>query len=377
MGLKKLNAMLGTGVLAALAFTGCDEQPVAPAEKSIEPNEPVGANPIRFREQALEGTDSVTGERTIRDPQTGETYLLNPNRKLMTAGPSGTALSKVGANIRSQVDRSGHLETRWYECASPTPTNHNTVSCQVEPGFLVVGGGAYADYGTGSGALLTESRPLDWNLNTWVASSKDHMRSCLHTLHVYVIGMRLKKSDGTYMSDYDLWNYSYMDTKTGSISSYPQSVVTAIYPIVTGGGARTNWSGAGNLLIRSAYLGSQWAGQGRDLSVVDRTTVTSYIISFKRSIPGVGNFAVNSISQSVNTPANFVGTAASSISSGSVLTGLGVDLNPNNLAVPPARFLIGIRPEFIGGYAFAVGYNKDHVVATPGTMTVQAIGLSL
>lgn len=96
------------------------------------------------------------------------------------------------------TDWSGQVETRVYECASPAIAQHqNNIGCQVESEFILVGGGVYVEYLNGPGALLWESRPMDRNLSTWVASCKDREVSNPHRLFVYAIGLRLKDSNGT------------------------------------------------------------------------------------------------------------------------------------------------------------------------------------
>ncbi len=116
---------------------------------------------------------------------------------------------------------------------------HQSLGCQVESGFILTGGGAYVDYGTGAGALLWESRHLDANLITWVASSKDHTVSNPHFLHVYAIGVRLKDNQGAYIPAENLRG-SVIKFRTMTSSPavhYPEIDITGQYTL--GGGART------------------------------------------------------------------------------------------------------------------------------------------
>ena len=54
-------------------------------------------------------------------------------------------------------------------------------------GTVMIGGGAYDNYGTGAGNLLVQSYPAD--AETWSASGTDHIDASPGTLTVYAIGV--------------------------------------------------------------------------------------------------------------------------------------------------------------------------------------------
>ena len=126
----------------------------------------------------------------MNDPKYGDVYQLNPNRVRLGEASNTTQNSissqarAAGQSLGSQFDGSGQIEVAIWVSRSSFGA-HNRVACTVDPGFVCIGGGAYADYGNRYGALLTESRPFDGNFNSWVASSKDHEFSNPHTLSVY------------------------------------------------------------------------------------------------------------------------------------------------------------------------------------------------
>jgi hypothetical protein len=66
---------------------------------------------------------------------------------------------------------------------------HPSEECSPDRGFTLTGGGAFVDYGTGPGNLLTSSYPK--NDHTWAASSKDHKQASHATITAYAIGLKV------------------------------------------------------------------------------------------------------------------------------------------------------------------------------------------
>jgi hypothetical protein len=64
------------------------------------------------------------------------------------------------------------------------------ISVSVDDGYVLVGGGAFADDQSGKGVFLTKSWPDD-GLTTWSAESKSHIVSNPHYLTVYAMGMKI------------------------------------------------------------------------------------------------------------------------------------------------------------------------------------------
>ena len=208
------------------------------------------------------------------DPATGTSYQMNPNWGIVQRQPrQATEAVLPGTNglIQTYTDWSGQVETRIYECVSPNQAwIQNSIGCQVEAGFILVGGGAWADYGNGAGAFIWESRPLDENLSTWVGSSKDHVKNCPHYLHVYAIGLRLKDNSGNYVPKQTLlWNVIRLFQKTTSPAAHlntqhisysdwgPGNVASAVGTNL-GGGARANWTSTGAFLTEVGAGSTEW-----------------------------------------------------------------------------------------------------------------------
>ncbi len=311
------------------------------------------------------------GTRMVRDPQTHQEYLLNPNWRRMERFGEGRDRGRMVASL---YDWSGEVEVRLYEASSPKAQSHQSVGCQVEPDFVLVGGGAYVDYGNGGGAFLTESRPLDDRLTTWVASSKDHHVPCHHTLYVYAIGLRLRDRSGRPLPASELLREIRLHSTTSEVRSHPKTESPLPpHAFLLGGGARVNWTGAGNLLFKSTPTPYGWAASGKDHAYPSPASVTAYMISVPRRdrssyFRGLEFSVVERESPPVHTG---VGTARGDISPGWVLTGPGGwDASYREPPSPYAgRLLFGIRPE--GTYTTQVAaYTKDHIFPQGGATRV-------
>jgi hypothetical protein len=321
-----------------------------------------------------------------KDPKSGTTYLINPQWRIVQRAPKG--LAKTNGLLQTWTDWSGQVETRIYECTSPTKAQHqNSIGCQVEPGFILVGGGAYADYGTGgAGAMLWETRPLDENLVTWVASSKDHISPNSHSLSTYAIGMRLKNNAGTYIPKSSLLNSHIMfRTETSSPPAHfafysLQSYVSSGFwwdALYLGGGARMNWNCCGALLNKSLVENhghaSQYRGSGKDHGSSDPSTISVYGVFTLNSwdpdyprqsfpIEGFGTLDFKVATSNGNNVSTGVATALVDVESEYVITGPGGEAKATS---GPGRLLYGIKPT--GTHSGQIGvYSKDHKSVSGG-----------
>jgi hypothetical protein len=345
-------SMLGCMDLAARSYR---------EEPAQYPSEERPHRDSRERRHSREPVEYFPETKPYRDPGTGQEYLLNPNWRTIGKGEDG----------------SGQIEVVLYESSSTQVQQFNALGCQVAPGFIVVGGGAYADYGSGAGALLTETRPLDEKLTTWVASSKDHLFPCPHTLSVYAVGLRLRDRRGSPIPRSELLQYFRLNQSTSAIGSHVHSeslIPRRLFRL--GGGARVNYSGAGNLLVRSVPTPEGWAALSMDHTVVSPASLTAYTIYFTTpdgSIPGFGRWEYSVVEKDGPFVPTRVGIARHEVSPGWVLTGPGG--GDASYRSPPGyfgRLLFGIRPE--GAYVSQVAaYTKDHQYAQGGITRVSFI----
>jgi len=139
--------------------------------------------------------------------------------------------------------------------------------------FVVVGGGAMANYGTGVGSLLYASYPTD-DLSGWIGSGKDHDVSDPTTITVWAIG--LKKS---FLSAASMRVTSIREIS--SPADHPSITFSVSNFYLTGVGAIDNWTQFGNLLTAIYPQDHQTVvAEGKDHLVADPSTITVYSIGF-------------------------------------------------------------------------------------------------
>lgn len=149
---------------------------------------------------------------------------------------------------------------------------HPTSQIKISTTYLLTGGGAKVNW-SGAGNLLTASFPS--NKQTWEARSKDHTHKSPASITAYAIGIRPRNGA-------DLPK-SRIFSDTGSVAAHPtyKRTIEAGYTL-TGGGARDNWSGYGNLLTASYPLSStEWKAAGKDHKVSSPASLTVYAIGVK------------------------------------------------------------------------------------------------
>jgi len=311
---------------------------------------------------------------SVFDSETGTGYLLNPNWKRVPMGQPASLQKGLGQIVET-TDWSGTVTTRVYECSSSGYSV--TVACGVDADFVVVGGGAYADYGSGSGALLTESRPLDNVLQTWVASSKDFLVSNYHTLHCYAIGLRV-----TGLSRATLLSNMYLAQITSGVTAHPEA--GAGFPnedyVVVGGGARANYQPygtQGNFLTASNpyFADIGWYAKSKDHIRSNPASITSYAIGitsawFYGSSPWLERQVTTGTGPTVSKG---VSVAVAEVPYTWVLTGAGG--TADYYYTLPGRLLYGIRPIGPSSWNNVTVYSKDHSVTCAGSSTAYAVSI--
>lgn len=121
-------------------------------------------------------TDLASAQEIYRDEITGDEYVMNQNRRVLTTADVETDLNggdhdiepgelgslRQAINSSGTVrDGSGRVEVQIVECNSGAPrTGSISVGCSVGPDYVLIGGGAQDVY-SGQGAMLWESRPQD------------------------------------------------------------------------------------------------------------------------------------------------------------------------------------------------------------------------
>ena len=307
-------------------------------------------------------------------PAAGETnsesaeVFVDTNRTLVTRPsdlPSGTAALTVGGKITVNV---------WH-CQTSSPQAHPRLGCSVGSDHVLVGGGGWAEF-NGGGAFLTGSYPVDANLTTWQAESKDHGVSDPHILHTYAIGLKL-----TGVSRPTLMANMKLTSNTGESAAYADgwAEMPATHLLISGG-AKVNWSGAGNLLTSMGPNvgfcttdpcdGQRWLAGSKEHGWSSPATITAFAIGIKPTIAGFGNLkvvrhwlAVLGVSAGVGTFSGSVPTSTGAV----VSVGGGVSWEPNDAG----RLLFRMAPG-AGDNEFIL-QDRDHLVASASRVLVAQI----
>jgi hypothetical protein len=338
-------------------------------------------------------TSTNNGEpATFVDPETGATYLLSPNRRVVSAAEladgaedaeMADGVAKVTSALRatfSDVDESGSVAVQLAVCDSGSPkTGVVGVGCPVDDDFVLVGGGA-EDLYSGAGAMLFESRPAidpEWGVGKyWWGQSKDHLTAANHVLHVWAIGLKLRKTDGTWMSAAELrGNISYKPNQTTTATAAPQTscVVPAGQKII-GGGAKSLWQETGGVgqLLTTSFPGSAtaWNASAKDHLTSSHAHLRVYCVGINSTIANFGSLLINRKS----APSDF---------GGGVRTATGdVTLTPRHVPTcygggaswtgNKGRLLFRMSPGFNNNRQFRAS-SKDHGSADSGAVTAWVV----
>ena len=135
----------------------------------------------------------------------------------------------------------------------------------------MIGGGARANW-IGEGSLLFASCP--GTENSWIAAAKDHITQEIATVSAFAIG--IKKS---FLDEVGLKIIQKKITSKEPITQPNVNCTLDQSYRLTGGGAKTTWSGAGNLLTASFPQDRHsWVAQGKDHRRSDPATITAWAI---------------------------------------------------------------------------------------------------
>jgi hypothetical protein len=154
------------------------------------------------------------------------------------------------------------------ETADSDRRSHPERSISVKTGYVMVGGGAKANWNV-SGQLLTESAPV--GRDSWKGASKDHHQSEPSTVAVSVVGIRPKNGSKNI-------EIRVREIVT-SVAQHPEGRCPAPDGCrLIGGGARSNWAGDGNLLTASFPDGNDWVAKAKDHGTADPASITVFAL---------------------------------------------------------------------------------------------------
>lgn len=218
----------------------------------------------------------------------------------------------------------------------------------------LIGGGALVDP-VEPGNLLTGSFP---DGNCWVALSKDHKASSSATIKAFAIGI------------FDPSNEFQVITrqKTSGRTSHPSVVVDVDSGFtLTGGGGRTNFSGAGSLLVASfPQTATRWEVRAKDHQIANPATVTAFVIGIRRQTGGRVGSRIERATSVVEAHPQTIAR----LNSDFILTGGGA---LSNWAHPqPGNMLTSSFPTASNDW---MARSKDHFASSPASITTFAIGI--
>jgi hypothetical protein len=216
------------------------------------------------------------------------------------AAPDGEVVRTTSA-LTNYDYTVGKLHVRMKAC-DPTapPAGHNWTTCPVDPGFVVVGGGAEVVGGDSMqpGALLYASIRSG---ESWAAGSKHHVYQNPRTLRAYSLGLRI---DG--VSETDL--RTKFIRRVSAESPWGERLYARVNGpagfILIGGGAETirdtrihvdcNCSDDYLMLLRSRashdVSGDFWEAEAKDHLVVQHGFLHVEATFLAQTIPGIGTF---------------------------------------------------------------------------------------
>src|SRR5260370_7951728 len=157
-------------------------------------------------------------------------------------------------------------------CAWSPVDPHPVANCSVNPGFVLVGGGAEVEGTANGGGLLTHSFPI--NKSTWTVASKDHMVSFPHRIRAYSVGMQLQG-----MPEATLRSLVTITQSTSALGHAPSATATIPhFHVMLSGGAVSNYQGQGQLLTGSfPSSDTTWAPSAKNHEVSNVATVPAFL----------------------------------------------------------------------------------------------------
>lgn len=169
---------------------------------------------------------------------------------------------------------------------TPAPTNHPKAEAILPGEFVLVGGGARANWdGTGGpGSLLYACRPGTGE--SWFAAAKDHRLANPATVTAYAIGVRGSILDSLGLKVVRFRANSVTAVAEPSVAGGPGDEREAT---LISGGAETHWTGSGSLLTACspdvAWGGPlptrpyAWLARGKDHLDSDPATITAWSLA--------------------------------------------------------------------------------------------------
>ncbi|MEK0083343.1 hypothetical protein [Benzoatithermus flavus] len=231
---------------------------------------------------------------------------------------------------------------------------HPHAEARVPFGYKLIGGGARVDY-NGAGNILTASYPMG---RRWIADSKDHDISDPAIITAYAIGL---------FDPFNRWDVQVRQS-TSAVAPHPTASVSVPFGyVMTGGGARVDYAGNGNLLTASFPSSRRtWEARSKDHIHPDPASITAYVIGIRARNGARG-------------PRMIIASATTGVAahpSGTVSVGFPFQISGGGAIdnwTGAGNLLTAIYPSSPSTWTAA---GKDHEVSDPANLTIYAIGLA-
>ncbi|HET6282673.1 MAG TPA: hypothetical protein VFH73_17035 [Polyangia bacterium] len=286
------------------------------------------------------------------------------------------------SQIYTSTDWSGNVVMSVFKCGwvnSTTPLSPVSAQCQVDTGYVLVGGGAQVagpwdeNPSLNPGALLTESESGD-DFKTWYAEARESQYQNPNGFRVraYAIGMKLMRANGTYLTESEMKSQMWVDH-----SPYAKDRVghpTRLYhmnesnqyvsgDVLLGGGAHTVPYGDGNFLVYSLPWDGGWYAESKDHLVSDPAFISVKVIAI-RQCPATWGYCLKSAvfnSDLIWVDSGTRWTTRNIAASSWATSSIGA-FNAYNGA---GRMITNLIPSMSDGGGSTV-WTKDHGVASTG-----------
>lgn len=140
-----------------------------------------------------ETTNSPSAFLTESRPDLANNAWSASSKDHLTSDPHYLQVDIIGLKILNQPSSNVQVFT-----ATSTVQAHPRITASVPSDYVMVGGGAFINYGTGQGNLLVSSYPS--SPNTWYAEGKDSVLSSPATITAYAIGYRVGYLSATILA---------------------------------------------------------------------------------------------------------------------------------------------------------------------------------
>ncbi len=167
------------------------------------------------------------------------------------------------------------------DATSPSPVNHPDATAMLPPGFVLVGGGARANWEAreAPGSLLWASRPAAGQ--GWYAAAKDHIYPSPSTVTAFAIGVT-----SSFLASRGLTVVRFHGDSYPAVPHPGADCEAEAGPALIAGGAETHWRGAGSLLTTSVPVNPSappipagpylWTARGKDHILSDPSTISAW-----------------------------------------------------------------------------------------------------